>query len=64
MKDLNFSKRTLILAFSFIILVTVSVLDFEHPSMEIDGGKYFIIFSAFFGLIIQFLKTGKLKKEK
>ena len=59
MKDLNFSKRTLILAFSFIILVTVSVLDFEHPSMEIDGGKYFIIFSAFFGLINQFLKTDK-----
>ncbi|MCK5782246.1 MAG: hypothetical protein KAH10_06625 [Flavobacteriales bacterium] len=64
MKDINFSKRTLIIAFSIVILITISVLDFEHPSIEVDGGKYFIIFSAFFGLIVQFLKENKSPKSK
>jgi len=57
MKDLNFSKRTLIISFTFIIAITISGLDFENPSFEIDGGKYFIIFSALVGLLIQFLKN-------
>ena len=61
MKDLNFSKRTLILAFLGVILITISVLDFKEPSIEIDGGKYFIIFSAFLGVLFQFLKKDKSK---
>jgi L-lactate permease len=56
MKDLNFSKRTLIFSFAFVIVVTISGLDFENPSFEVDGGKYFIIFSALIGLLVQFLK--------
>jgi L-lactate permease len=56
MKDLNFSKRTLIFSFTFVIVVTISGLDFENPSFEVDGGKYFIIFSALIGLLVQFLK--------
>jgi len=57
MKDLNFSKRTLILSFLFVIVITVSGLDFKNPSLEVDGGKYFIIFSAVLGLLVQFLKN-------
>jgi len=57
MKDLNFSKRTLILSFTFVIVITISGLDFENPSFEVDGGKYFIIISALVGLLVQFLKN-------
>lgn len=64
MKDLNISKRTLIISFLFVILVTISSLDFENPSLDADGSKYFIIFSAFVGIVIQFLKKDKSKIDK
>lgn len=59
MKDIQFSKTSIIVSFSFVVLITVSSLNFSDPTISEDGGKYFIIFSAFFGILVQLFKTKK-----
>lgn len=56
MKDLNFSRKSLIISFAFVIFITVTVLDFSNPSFDTDGGKYFIIFSSILGLMFQIFR--------